>query len=1130
MKFVADLHVHSKYSRATARNLDLENIHVAAQLKGIDVVGTGDFCHPAWFSEIKTRLEPSEPGLFRLKAAYSAARNADVPPMCRREVRFILETEISLIYKKDGRTRKNHNLVFVPDLDAAERLNRKLEAIGNIRSDGRPILGLDARDLLEIVLETAADAFVIPAHIWTPWFSMLGSKSGFDTIEECFGDLAPYVFAAETGLSSDPAMNWRVSALDRVTLVSNSDAHSPSNLGREANLFETGLSYFEMREALNARRSPHFSGTLEFYPQEGKYHLDGHRSCGTRLSPGETQEHGGKCPVCAKPVTIGVLHRVEELADRPEGAMPEGAAPYYSLIPLGDILAEVLQVGAKSQKVAQAYWKALAALGPELELLLNAEVDRIERLGLPLLGEAVERMRAKRVTISAGYDGTYGTIKIFSARERRDLLGQRPLFSAAMPAGAAAGAGRGTSAAPQASVRGLERERLNAAQAAFPAGVHLNAEQRRAVEHPAGPLVIVAGPGTGKTLTLTRRIAHMIASDITPASAVLALTFTQKAAEEMRLRLRGILGVRTELPWVATFHGLCWSLLREWSPAAPAVIDDDQQRALISEAAEQAGAQGHAVALSIPQLQTRIMRAKQRLLDPDALGRQDVSPEAKTVCAVYRTYCQLLESERLLDYEDLIFAVVMRLETDAACRDACRLRFRFLGVDEYQDVNHGQYRLIRILAPPSSEQTNICVIGDPDQSIYGFRGSDSAYFRQFSQDYPHAGVVRLTRNYRSAETVLNASFQVINRDGAERCRTYSGIEGVKTIRVLELGSQASEARAIARNIEQLVGGTGFHSIDTGRVAVADGPNAVGYADIAVFARTNERLRVIAEALGSSGVPFQLASRRKISARSGVSELLSVLRMINSTASLADFKRAIAVCGLDPGRKALAAFTAWCRKKHLASAAALSEVARFPVEDLNRNQQLKLVAFAEHIAALRAETEAMSVREAIAFICAQPGVAALLAGEEGQTTLERLIDLAQGVAGGMAGFLALVALHADTDHYHPREQKAALMSMHASKGLEFPVVFIAGCEDGLVPYRRPGAEASDLAEERRLFYVAMTRAKDRLYLTHCRRRRIYGKTEDLAPSPFLKDIEGHLLENEAPAGRRTKRKPDQLTLF
>ena len=429
MKIIADLHVHSKYSRATAKDLDLENLYIAAQIKGVQVVATGDFSHPAWFTEIETKLEPSEPGLFRLKSQHAPALDGAVPVSCRGMVRFILTTEISNIYKKDGKTRKNHNLVFVPDLDAARRLNRKLEKIGNIQSDGRPILGLDARDLLEVVLETSPDAFLVPAHIWTPWFSVLGSKSGFDSILECFGDLTEHIFAAETGLSSDPAMNWRVSFLDGLTLVSNSDAHSPANIGREANVFDTDLSYVAMRDALKKQDSGKFQGTIEFFPEEGKYHLDGHRNCGVCLEPKQTKAHQGMCPQCGKPLTIGVLNRVEELADRPLGEQPPRSHPYQNLIPLTDILSEILQVGSKSQRVAQAYRTAIEKLGPELRILQEIDPEDINRCGIPLLGEAIKRMREKRVDIHAGFDGEYGHIKIFTAQERAQIQGQRFLFS-----------------------------------------------------------------------------------------------------------------------------------------------------------------------------------------------------------------------------------------------------------------------------------------------------------------------------------------------------------------------------------------------------------------------------------------------------------------------------------------------------------------------------------------------------------------------------------------------------------------------------------------------------------------------------------------------------------------------------
>ena len=367
--FIADLHIHSKYSRATSRNLDIEHIYIWAQIKGITVVGTGDFTHPEWFGQIVEKLEPAEPGLLRLKKEIARVCDQQVPPACRATVRFLLSSEISNIYKKKDRTRKNHNLVFFPDLEDVRRFNNRLDGIGNIRSDGRPILGLDARDLLEIVLEISDLGFLVPAHIWTPWFSMLGSKSGFDSIEECFEDLSSHIFAAETGLSSDPAMNWRVAGLDGITLISNSDAHSPAKLGREANLFHTALDYHAMRAAMETGDKDRFLGTFEFYPEEGKYHVDGHRKCGVSFTPAQTKAHSGNCPVCGKALTLGVLHRVEDLATRDEGYRPQRAFPFHRLIPLEDLLSDILQVGVQSKKVKQTYQALTADLGSEFQIL-----------------------------------------------------------------------------------------------------------------------------------------------------------------------------------------------------------------------------------------------------------------------------------------------------------------------------------------------------------------------------------------------------------------------------------------------------------------------------------------------------------------------------------------------------------------------------------------------------------------------------------------------------------------------------------------------------------------------------------------------------------------------------------------
>jgi len=423
MRFIADLHIHSKYSRATSRDLNPENLWRWSQLKGIAVTATGDFTHPAWLQELKDKLEPAGNGLSTLREEF---RTGEVPDTCRADVSFVLSSEISCIYKKNGRTRKIHAIVLAPGFSDAERINARLARIGNLRSDGRPILGLDAKELLKIVLDSSPEAMLIPAHAWTPHFSVFGAASGFDSLEECFEDLTPHIHAIETGLSSDPLMNWRLSALDRITLISNSDAHSPAKLGREANILDTDISYPGIMRALKTGNG--FSGTIEFFPEEGKYHYDGHRSCEVSLTPKETLRHNGICPVCGKKLTIGVMHRVEKLADREEGHRPDNKPPFFSIIPLPEIISEALNVGTASKKVDAMYRGLLGSLGNEFRILMDIPLQEIEAAGSPRLAEAVAMMRSGDVSIAPGYDGEFGKIRIFERFEKRSVKGQAPLF------------------------------------------------------------------------------------------------------------------------------------------------------------------------------------------------------------------------------------------------------------------------------------------------------------------------------------------------------------------------------------------------------------------------------------------------------------------------------------------------------------------------------------------------------------------------------------------------------------------------------------------------------------------------------------------------------------------------------
>ena len=415
MKFIADFHIHSKYSRATSRDMDLESLDKWAKIKGIKVLGTGDFTHPEWFKSLKEKLEPAEQGLFKLKKSDS-------------ETRFILTAEISCIYSKNGRVRKIHLLIFAPSFEAVEKINAQLGWIGNLKSDGRPILGLDAKELLKIVLSASEECLVVPGHIWTPWFSLFGSKSGFDSIEECFEDYSKYIFAGETGLSSDPAMNWRLSALDKITLISNSDSHSPAKIGREANVFDTEISYPAIINAIIQKNPQKFLYTIEFFPEEGKYHFDGHRLCNVVLSPQESKKYNDICPNCGKPLTIGVLNRVNSLADRPEGFKPEIAIPFKSLIPLGEIIADALGVLSGAKQVEKEYKSLIEKFGNEFEVLLNVSRQDLEKATLLEIADGIGKVREGKVFIEPGYDGVYGKIKIFSQGEKKDLSKQGILF------------------------------------------------------------------------------------------------------------------------------------------------------------------------------------------------------------------------------------------------------------------------------------------------------------------------------------------------------------------------------------------------------------------------------------------------------------------------------------------------------------------------------------------------------------------------------------------------------------------------------------------------------------------------------------------------------------------------------
>ena len=1113
MKFIADLHVHSKYSRATAKNLDIENIYIAAQLKGLTVIATGDFTHPAWFAQIKEKLIEAEPGLFKLKEDIKRACDVKVPLTCRRKIRFILESEISNIYKKNDKTRKNHNLIFMPDLKTAEKFNKRLDNIGNIKSDGRPILGLDARNLLDIALETSSDSYLIPAHIWTPWFSMFGSKSGFDSIKECFDDLTNHIFAVETGLSSDPPMNWRVSELDGISLISNSDAHSPLKLGREANLFDTELSFYSIKEALKNPGQDKFKGTLEFFPEEGKYYADGHRKCNINFLPPETKKHNGICPVCGKPLTLGVLYRVDELADKPYGEKPKNAKPYHKLIPLEEILSKLLKVGPKSKKVQTKYMTILEKLGSELDILRILDKDVLDKIDVPLFGEAIINIRNNKIKFSPGYDGEYGKITLFSQDEIEKNLKQR-FFQV-----------------PKETIK-IKRKKSKKKKKSTTGKTKLNKQQSQAVKFEKGSLLIVAGPGTGKTMTITQRIIFLIKERKISGNNILAVTFTRQAAKEMQNRLS--INSSDSKPLVTTFHSLCYKILTEQAEKKDnrlsTIIDDNERKVLLKDSIILVENKGFKINIKKERLLRWIISAKQRIIAPNEdLSSIVEKQHLQILKKVYECYQTILTAQGFYDYEDLIFQVVTLFKTKPNIKKEYCKRFQYIFIDEYQDINYAQYRLIQDL----STGNNLCAIGDPDQSIYGFRGSDNTCFNNFLEDYPDTSVIRLKRNYRSTEAILKSSFQIIKKHQIKlgdisQTRVYSQINGYQIITIMESAGEASEAVAIGKIIEKMIGGTGFQAIDFNKVDGNSNLKEYSFADFAVLYRTRRQGEIIKKFFETGGIPFQISARKNYLKIKGIIELIALLKILEKSGSIFDFENIANIISSKIGKKMIGLLKKNAYQKELSLEDSFQILKRLPIPDMTKADQKKLYKLIEKIDFLREQIKGLTVEAKLSFLVKNTGLSLFFNDNSAlMEVYEDLLQRAKKYGLDMKKFLAEMALWTDQDFYDIRAEKVSLMTIHAAKGLEFPVVFIAGCEDKYIPLHA----SKDIDEERRLLYVAMTRAKERLFLSMAAQREIFGLPEARCISPFVKNIKKELKEQaQLDKPKPVKKKQIQLELF
>lgn len=1170
MNFIADLHIHSRFSRATSKALNARHLAAWARCKGISVLGTGDFTHPQWRAELAEQLERDEAsGLYRLKGepeqldvmagGHMANTGAEKPL-------FMLQTEISSIYKRHGKVRKVHNLIFVRTLEDAEKLSLRLEQIGNLHSDGRPILGLDSRDLLEIMLECAEDSVMIPAHVWTPWFALFGSKSGFDRLTDCYGDLSEHIFALETGLSSDPEMNRLVSQLDGYALVSNSDAHSGANLGREANLFAGQPSYAGIFEALRttARRQPQdaldcrFLGTMEFYPDEGKYHLDGHRACNVVLEPRESRKLGNICPECGKPLTVGVLHRVWELADREEPPLLEHEPEARPLIPLAEVVGEILGVGVASRRVQERYGSLLRELGPELDILCRMPEQEIRAHWEPL-GEAVARMRRGQVFRQGGYDGEYGVVRVFTPEEQDDIRntwrgagrGALPGFStvktrkavAAKTETAQTGGSADAKAAPAVKTRrgrvtsvnmlDLMKERPAPTPKSSPAehgstpsavAAAFSEEQYLALVAGPGPVLVQAGPGAGKTRVLVGRVQHLLDQGAEPHK-LLAVTFTRRAANEMRQRLAAALPHMQDLPCCDTLHGLAWSRMRAVTQA------QGQECLLLGEDA----AMRFFMAAN-PQLQTREARDLWRQLSLARETRYTLNTghtALELAAARYAARKAEHRNFRYLDYADLLDWWLDHLD------DLPRHMLpQHVLVDEVQDLSPVQLDIVRGMLPPDG--AGFFGIGDPDQAIYGFRGVSGQSEASLRSIWPDLSVFRLGRSFRSSQDVLNMAHSLLLHKG--QCGPLTAAQSLNAqLRLFSAPDQQAELRWVRRRIEALLGATGHTLLDqqqnNAEAHELDGTLAPG--DIAVLVRLRAQIPPLKAALEQAGIPCSAPAEEAFWQDTACARLLALAAVHCGFSALAQIFDATAPqqnlqgdMDADPDNPFAAAgplpppadLEAWLAGQNWAGEVLLSGR---PWRELKQSwkQQASWQEFLHHLAWLQEAEMVRSKAEHVQIMTmhASKGLefqAVFLPGlEDGLLPLRR--DMLFGPDRGATrnatstdaanGVTTSAGNDAPNDAPHNTAPNAGVAASESTGDNHDRTADAAAAPTGDTPHADAAPTANEYEapeqenEERRLLYVALTRAARALFVSHSATRTLYGKSLALPPSPFLEQI-------------------------
>lgn len=1057
--YIADLHIHSRYSRATSKDCTPEYLDLWARKKGIHLVGSGDFTHPLWREELREKLEMDENGLYVLKNNYRIHEESAPDDMIPR---FVITGEISSIYKQNGKVRKVHSLILLPDLDKAEVISRKLEEIGNIHSDGRPILGISCHDLLEIILELCPEAIYVPAHIWTPHFSMFGAFSGFDSVEECFGDLTGYIHAVETGLSSDPPMNWRVSALDRFQLISNSDAHSPAKLGREANLLDTELSYQGLKEALETGKG--LDGTIEFFPEEGKYHMDGHRKCGLCLSPKETASYGGICPVCGKKITIGVSHRIEQLADRPEYYQKPGGKRFESLIPLPEIIGAALGHSAASKGVQRQYQELTSKLGAEFEILRNVPVEEIRHIAGRLIAEGVERLRAGQVKWNPGFDGEYGKVQIFDEEERNGTKGQMDFFWVLGIEEKLKKKEKKQSLKISQSPKQEKRKEDDQSTDISSNSGQLNEEQRKASVSQERRIAVIAGPGTGKTKTLISRLQYLLNEKKVLPKEITAVTFTNQAAGEIRERIKSVCGdnENTASLQVGTFHAICLRFLKE--RGVRVVLADEKT---CEDIAKEILAQ-YKMDEESGEFISQVQQWKWGMTS----GASKVQTMEPHKIVAYCAYEDAKKEHNLFAFEDLLLETVRMLK-DHPEKTEWRKPFHYLLIDEFQDISPLQYELVKEW---NQGGESLFVIGDPDQAIYGFRGSDSHCFERMKEDFPEMETIRLYENYRSTPQILNSALAVISDNPGERRILHPNRQGNTTVRLMKTTGEMAEAIAVAKEIDRMAGGIGM--LEAQRNIEEKERKTWSFREIAVLYRTHRQGELLESCLKKEGIPYVVSGRESFLDDEMVHDSIAFFRYLLDSSQ--DTAKEEAKRLLNGGNE------------DQLSDMIFDETVQLWKEKIDKKRPADFVNTWVESMGMK-KNKAMEKLSQMA-VCYE--------------TVEEMVNMLE------------LGVESDLKRCGDKQytsEAVTLMTLHGSKGLEFPAVILYGAEQGKIPLESDYYE-TDQEEERRLLYVGMTRAKEELVLTAAEEE-----------SPFLAGLSGELLQRENKGKKKTETW-HQMSLF